>query len=58
MNWGRHPEELEASRGRKRSPNPSNVNNVRNVNTSGALNNNNARNTNGAVADRGNSEIE
>ena len=34
-----------------RSPNPSNCNNVRNVNTSGALNNNNANNTNGSVAD-------
>lgn len=34
-----------------RSPNPSNGNNERNVNTSGALNNNNAYNGNGAVAD-------
>lgn len=34
-----------------RSPNPSNCNNVRNVNSSGALNNNNARNANGAVDD-------
>ena len=32
-----------------RSPNPSNANNVRNVNTSGALNNNNASNSNGVV---------
>lgn len=36
-----------------RSPNPSNANNVRNVNPSGTLNNNNANNTNGVVADRG-----
>ena len=35
-----------------RSPNPSNANNVRNVNTDGSLNNNNANNTNGVVADR------
>ena len=34
-----------------RSPNPSNANNERNVNTSGALDNNNANNGNGAVAD-------
>lgn len=34
-----------------RVPNPSNANNVRNVNTSGALNNNNANNNNGAAAD-------
>ena len=34
-----------------RSPNPSNANNVRNVNTDGSLNNNNANNGNGAVAD-------
>ena len=33
-----------------RSPNPSNANNERNVNDSGALNNNNANNTNGVVA--------
>ena len=32
-------------------PNPSNGNNVRNVNTSGALNNNNANNNNGVAAD-------
>lgn len=38
--------------GVSRSPNPSNANNVRNVDTSGALNNNNANNTNGVVADR------
>ncbi len=31
------------------STNPSNANNERNVNTSGALNNNNATNTNGVV---------
>ena len=30
-----------------RSPNPTNAYNVRNVNTSGALNNNNANNGNG-----------
>ena len=30
-----------------RTPNPSNANNVRNVNTSGELNNNNANNSNG-----------
>lgn len=34
-----------------RSPNPSNANNERNVNTSGALNNNNANNGNGVAAD-------
>lgn len=34
-----------------RAANPSNANNVRNVNTSGALNNNNAYNSNGAPAD-------
>ena len=34
-----------------RSPNPSNANNVRNVNTSGALDNNNANNSNGVAAD-------
>lgn len=34
-----------------RSPNPSNANNARNVNTSGALNNNNANNANGVGAD-------
>lgn len=34
-----------------RTPNPTNANNVRNVNTSGALNNNNANNTNGSAAD-------
>ena len=32
-----------------RSPNPSNANNERNVNSSGALNNNNANNSNGVV---------
>ena len=37
-----------------RSPNPSNANNERNVNTSGALNNNNANNSNGVPADREN----
>lgn len=31
------------------SSNPSNANNVRNVNTSGAFNNNNANNSNGVV---------
>ena len=35
-----------------RSANPSNSNNVRNVNPDGTLNNNNANNTNGVVADR------
>lgn len=35
-----------------RTPNPSNANNERNVNSSGELNNNNSRNGNGAVADR------
>ena len=40
-----------------RSPNPGNANNVRNVNTSGALNNNNAYNGNGAAADCGDSEL-
>lgn len=34
-----------------RSPNPSNANNARNVNTSGGLNNNNANNSNGVVPD-------
>ncbi len=34
-----------------RSPNTGNSNNVRNVNTSGALNNNNANNSNGLVPD-------
>lgn len=34
-----------------RSPNPTNCNNVRNVNASGALNNNNANNAYGAVDD-------
>jgi len=34
-----------------RTPNPSNANNERNVNTSGALNNNNANNAYGAPAD-------
>ena len=34
-----------------RTPLPSNANNERNVNTSGALNNNNANNNNGAAAD-------
>ena len=34
-----------------RSPNPSNGNNVRNVNTDGSLNNNNAYNGNGAAVD-------
>lgn len=33
------------------STNPSNANNERNVNTSGALNNNNASNSNGVVPD-------
>ena len=33
------------------SPNPSNANNVRNVNTDGSLNNNNANNSNGVVPD-------
>lgn len=33
------------------SANPSNANNVRNVNTSGALNNNNASNSYGVVPD-------
>ena len=35
-----------------RSANPGNANNVRNVNTSGALNNNTANNANGLVPDR------
>lgn len=35
-----------------RGPYPGNANNVRNVNTSGALNNNNANNANGFVPDR------
>lgn len=34
-----------------RAPYPSNANNERNVNTSGALNNNNANNNNGVSAD-------
>lgn len=34
-----------------RSPNPSNANNVRNVNSDGSLNNNNAYNGNSAAAD-------
>lgn len=34
-----------------RTPNPSNGNNERNVNTSGALDNNNSNNTNGVAAD-------
>ena len=34
-----------------RAPNPTNANNERNVNTSGALNNNNANNGNGLAAD-------
>lgn len=34
-----------------RSPNPGNANNVRNVNTSGALNNNNAYNGNALAPD-------
>ena len=41
-----------------RSPNPSNANNERNVNPSGALNNNNANNTNGDSADREYARIE
>ena len=41
-----------------RSPNPSNANNVRNVNPDGSLNNNNANNTNGVVADRGTASIQ
>jgi len=53
MNWGRRPVRPGALFEFLRSPNPSNCNNERNVNTSGALNNNNARNTNGAVGDRG-----
>ena len=36
-----------------RSPNPSNCNNVLNVNASGALNNNNANNTYGELDDCG-----
>ena len=36
-----------------RSPNPNNGNNVRNTNTSGAVDNNNANNGNGAAADCG-----
>ena len=35
-----------------RSPNPSNANNVRNINPDGALNNNNANNGNGVAPDR------
>lgn len=34
-----------------RSPNPSNANNVRNVNTDGSLSNNNANNSNGVAVD-------
>jgi hypothetical protein len=34
-----------------RTPNPSNANNERNVNTSGALNNNNANNGNAVALD-------
>ena len=34
-----------------RSPNAGNGNNVRNVNTSGAINNNNANNSNGVAPD-------
>ena len=34
-----------------RSPNPGNANNVRNVNTSGAVNNNNVNNANGLSPD-------
>ena len=34
-----------------RTPNPSNANNERNINTSGTLNNNNANNGNGASPD-------
>lgn len=34
-----------------RSPNVSNTNNTRNVNTDGSLNNNNANNTNGLAPD-------
>lgn len=41
-----------------RSPNPSNANNERLVNPSGALNNNNANNTNGVSADREYARIE
>ena len=37
-----------------RSPNPSNANNVRNINPDGALNNNNANNGNGVALDREN----
>jgi len=41
-----------------RSPNPSNANNERNVNTDGSLNNNNAYNGNWTVPDRVTSDIE
>lgn len=41
-----------------RSPNPGNANNVRNVNTSGALNNNNANNTNAVAPDCMDSQTE
>ncbi|MEG0936142.1 MAG: DUF6273 domain-containing protein [Clostridia bacterium] len=40
-----------------RSPNSGNANNVRIVNSTGALNNNNAVNGNGVAADCGNVEI-
>lgn len=42
----------------KRSPNPSNCNNVRNATPTGALNNNNANNANGVVGDREKVRIE
>ena len=41
-----------------RSPNTSNANNERNVNTDGSLNNNNANNGNWLAPDRVTSEIE
>lgn len=34
-----------------RTPNPSNANNERNINTDGSMNNNNANNANAAVLD-------
>ena len=40
-----------------RSPNPSNANNVRNVNSDGSLNNNHANNGNSAAADCEQGEI-
>jgi hypothetical protein len=40
-----------------RSPNPGNANNVRNVNTSGAVDNNNANNGNAAAADCENGRV-